>query len=95
MLRTQPPVGPEWVHEVKLDGFRVQLHKEGDDATIFSRNGNEITRRYPDLLDAILSLPCHKATIDAELTACDSEGQPDFVGLMRRATRSFAFGHLT
>lgn len=85
VLRSHPPTGPEWVHEVKFDGFRVQLHKDVDEVIIFSRNGHDLSRRYPDVRDAVMSLPCDKAIIDAELTACDSDGRPDFVGLMRRA----------
>ena len=84
VLRTAPPTGPDWIHEVKFDGFRVQLHKDGDEVTVYSRNGNDVTRRYPDIRDALQSLPCNKAIIDAELTACDSEGKPDFVGLLKR-----------
>jgi bifunctional non-homologous end joining protein LigD len=76
VLRSEPPTGPEWIHEVKFDGFRVQLHKDGDDATIYSRNGHDLTRRYPDLRDALISLPCNKAIIDAELTACDAPADP-------------------
>lgn len=85
VLRSSPPTSNEWIHEVKFDGFRVQLHKDGDEIIIFSRNGHDVTRRYPDLRDALMSLPCNKAIIDAELTACDSEGKPDFVGLMRKS----------
>lgn len=84
VLRTMPPFGSDWIHEVKFDGFRVQLHKEADEVTIYSRNGNDITRRYPDIRDAALNLPCAKAVIDAELTACDTEGRPDFIRLMKR-----------
>lgn len=85
VLRSEPPTGPDWIHEAKFDGFRVQLHKEGDEAIIISRNGRDLTRRYPDVRDDALSLPCDRAIIDAELTACDTAGRPDFVGLMRRA----------
>lgn len=85
VLRAEPPTSADWIHEVKFDGFRVQLHKDGDEVIVFTRNGHDVTRRYPDLRDALVSLPCNKAIIDAELTACDNEGKPDFVGLMRRS----------
>ena len=52
--------------------------------TIFTRNGNDITRRFPLIRDVLLALPCEAAIIDAELVACDSEGKPDFDGLIRR-----------
>ena len=40
VLRDRPPKGDGWVHEVKFDGYRVQLHKDGNDVdAIYSRNG--------------------------------------------------------
>ena len=41
-LRRSPPSGEAWLHEVKLDGFRVQLHKHGRAATIYSKNGASV-----------------------------------------------------
>ena len=40
VLKNTAPAGPQWVHEVKFDGWRVQLHKSGERAIVFSRNGN-------------------------------------------------------
>ena len=84
VLRKEPPTGPDWIHEVKFDGFRIQLHKDGNEVTLYSRGGNDVTKRFRDVRDALTSLPCHSAVIDAELTACDTEGKPDFVALMRK-----------
>ena len=39
VLKQEPPVGPQWIHEVKFDGWRMQLHKAGDRVVVFSRNG--------------------------------------------------------
>jgi bifunctional non-homologous end joining protein LigD len=85
-LRTTPPRGPGWLHEVKFDGWRAQLHKHGDEVTIFSRNGHDYTRRYPAIRDSVLSLPARSAIIDAEIVLCDSDGKPDFKALMEGAT---------
>lgn len=87
VLKAQPPTGPDWIHEVKFDGFRVQIHKDGDEVTLFSRRGHDITKRFRAVAVAVASLPCHSVVIDAELTACDHEGKPDFVGLLRRQNR--------
>ena len=38
-LRLEPPAGPEWLHEIKFDGFRIQLHKRGREVRLFSPNG--------------------------------------------------------
>ena len=46
ILATAPPTGREWLHEVKHDGWRAQLHEAGDDVVIFTRNGNDATSRF-------------------------------------------------
>jgi bifunctional non-homologous end joining protein LigD len=82
----QPPSGPKWLHEVKFDGWRAQLHKHGDDVAIFSRNGHDYTRRFPAIRDSLISLPTTSVIIDAEVVVCDSDGKPDFKALMEGAT---------
>jgi bifunctional non-homologous end joining protein LigD len=84
--KQQPPSGPRWLHEVTFDGFRAQLHKRGDEVTIFSRNGHDYTRRFPGIRDSLISLPARSAIIDAEIVVCDSDGKPDFQALMQGAT---------
>lgn len=42
-LRAEPPSGPGWLHEVKFDGYRIQLHKDGGDVALYSENGNDFT----------------------------------------------------
>jgi bifunctional non-homologous end joining protein LigD len=82
VLKTTPPVGSQWLHEVKFDGWRVQFHKDGDSAIVFSRNGFDLTRRFPLFQDIVHSLPAVSAIIDAELVACDTDGKLDFKALM-------------
>jgi bifunctional non-homologous end joining protein LigD len=81
-----PPTGPNWLHEVKFDGYRVQIHKDGKDVTLFSKTGNEFTSRYPAVAEAVSRLPSKAVVLDAELTACDAEGSPDFRALVRKRT---------
>src|SRR5262245_1766724 len=69
-LRVRPPAGEEWLHEVKFDGYRCQLHKAGDDVVIFSKNGRDFTNRFPGIHDALVTLPCKSAVIDGEVVAC-------------------------
>ena len=83
VLKREPPVGPQWIHEVKFDGWRMQLHKAGDRVVVFSRNGVDMTKRFAIVRDKVLSLPAASIIIDAELVACDSDGQPDFNALMK------------
>jgi bifunctional non-homologous end joining protein LigD len=82
VLKHAPPSGEEWIHEVKFDGWRAQLHKQGDQVAIFSRNGQDITRRFIAVCHSLAELPAKSAVIDAEVVACDTDGKPDFKALM-------------
>jgi bifunctional non-homologous end joining protein LigD len=83
VLKQRPPKGPNWIHEVKFDGWRAQLHKDGDEVTIFSRNGRDLTRRFPAIRDSLIALPATSAIIDAEIVADDVDGKPNFTALMQ------------
>ena len=76
------PTGKGWIHEVKFDGWRIQLHKDGEAVTLFSRKGSDFAARFPQLRDAVTCLRCYSAIIDAELVACADDGHPDFHVLM-------------
>jgi bifunctional non-homologous end joining protein LigD len=52
-----PPKGEMWVHEVKFDGYRCQLHKYGDDVALYSRNGNDFSKRYLIVRAAAAAIP--------------------------------------
>jgi bifunctional non-homologous end joining protein LigD len=78
-------LGPDWIHEVKFDGWRVQLHKDGASAAVLSRNNCDLTRRFRSVRDSLLALLAHSTIIDGELVACDVAGKPDFKALMGRS----------
>jgi bifunctional non-homologous end joining protein LigD len=82
-----PPAGEGWSHELKLDGYRVQLHKAGRAVTIYSRNGADFTRRFPAIAAAVLALPVSSCIIDGELVAHGASGEPDFLALLHGRTR--------
>jgi bifunctional non-homologous end joining protein LigD len=73
VLRPEAPSGPQWIHEVKFDGWRMQLHKVGDRVVVFSRNGVDMTKRFAMIRDKALRLPAASAIIDAELVACEHD----------------------
>lgn len=77
-----PPIGRGWIHEVKFDGFRLQLHKEAERNFIFSKNGKDFTARFRDIAKAVAELPCKSCVIDAEGCALDAQGRPDFRALV-------------
>lgn len=85
-LRLEPPRGPLWQHEVKFDGYRVQLHKP---ALIYSRNGSDFTRRFKPITEAIALLPAITAVIDGELVVADHDGTPNFRALHLRLSNDF------
>jgi bifunctional non-homologous end joining protein LigD len=80
-LRETPPRGDGWVHEVKFDGWRIQLHKHERGVSIFTRNGHDYAKRFPAIAGSILALPVRTCIIDGELTATNGLGLPDFRAL--------------
>jgi bifunctional non-homologous end joining protein LigD len=75
------PVGDAWLHEPKLDGYRMQVIKEGHRVRLYSRRGNEWTDRLPKLITALADITCRSAIIDAELCMPGAGGVPNFHGL--------------
>jgi bifunctional non-homologous end joining protein LigD len=80
-LRARPPEGDAWLHEIKFDGWRIQLHKRGRDVTVYTKNGHDFTARLRTIAAAVAALPARSAIIDGELTATDERGLPNFYAL--------------
>jgi DNA ligase-1 len=66
------PVAVEW----KLDGVRVQLHKDGGEVRVFTRTLDDITARVPEVVETVLALPAGAAVLDGELIALRADGRP-------------------
>lgn len=66
------PVGVEY----KLDGIRVQLHRDGDDVAVFSRSGDDLTARTPDLVEQVRSFDASLLVLDAEALVLRPDGRP-------------------
>ena len=75
---TEPPSGPLWLHEIKHDGFRVIARKDGKRVRLDSRPGNDLTWRFPLIVEALAQLRPRSIIIDGEAVACDDTGVPDF-----------------
>jgi DNA ligase D-like protein (predicted ligase) len=71
------PEGPDWIYEVKLDGYRAIGVKTSRESIIYSRNGKNFSKRYPYLGEALGDLPTD-TVIDGEIVALDDSGRPDF-----------------
>jgi bifunctional non-homologous end joining protein LigD len=72
------PSGNLWLHEIKHDGFRVIARKDGDRVRLHSRPGNDMTRRFPLIAEAIARLRSRSCIIDGEAVACDDNGVASF-----------------
>jgi bifunctional non-homologous end joining protein LigD len=81
-LAKASPVGPEWLHEVKFDGWRAQAHLRDGEVALYSKSGAALTRRFAALEPIVRKLPVKSAIIDCELVACDQHGMPSFSHLM-------------
>ena len=73
------PVGPEWLHEAKLDGFSAQIHVEDGKAILYSRNGADLTKRFRSIRSTIEAIPARSAIIAASSSpamrpACRASG---------------------
>jgi bifunctional non-homologous end joining protein LigD len=76
-LTDAPFDDPDWLYEVKWDGFRLIVQVETGKATLYSRNGIEVTKKYPAIAEALRGIP-NGAVIDGELVALDAAGKPRF-----------------
>ena len=74
-----PPSGEGWVHEVKFDGYRVQMRVEEGEATLKTRKGLDWTDKFGAIAKEASTLP--DVMIDGEIVALNSEGVPDFSAL--------------
>jgi bifunctional non-homologous end joining protein LigD len=75
-LVDRPPSGEGWCHEIKFDGYRVQLRVEGGEATLKTRKGLDWTDKFKAIAKEGSALP--DALIDGEIVALDHDGAPDF-----------------
>lgn len=75
------PSGEGWLHEVKFDGYRTQLHTEAGIAKAFSKSGINWTSKYPQIVAAAAQLRCTSAILDGEVYLPDARGAADFSGL--------------
>jgi bifunctional non-homologous end joining protein LigD len=75
----RPPQGPGWAHEIKFDGYRLQLRVEGGKATLKTRAGLDWTAKFKEIAAAAKHLP--DCILDGECCALDAGGSPDFPAL--------------
>ncbi|MGQ0503793.1 MAG: ATP-dependent DNA ligase [Myxococcaceae bacterium] len=62
--------------EYKLDGARVQVHRDGNDVRVFSREGNDVTGAAPEVVESVLAMPGRSLVLDGEAIALRADGTP-------------------
>ncbi len=69
----RPPSGPDWLHEIKHDGFRIMARRDAAGVRLITRNGNDFTARFPLAVAAIAALPGRSFLIDGEAIVTDDK----------------------
>jgi bifunctional non-homologous end joining protein LigD len=80
----RPPSGPQWGHEVKHDGFRLMVRRDGARVRCFTRNGHDWADRFPAIVDAARTIKAASFLIDGEAVICRHDGVSDFNALRSR-----------
>jgi bifunctional non-homologous end joining protein LigD len=94
-LVSAAPDGADWIHEIKLDGYRIVARLERGAARLLSRNGKDWTDRFPGVAAAVARLPARDALVDGEIAAVLPDGLTSFQALQnvlaggRRATVAY------
>ncbi len=78
---TVTPEGADWLHEIKLDGYRMQARKAGSRVQLLTRKGLDWTHRMRAVADAVAALPADKLTLDGEVVVLDDRGISSFANL--------------
>jgi ATP-dependent DNA ligase len=74
----RPPSGELWLHEIKHDGLRVIARKDSDRVRLYSRPGNDLTKRFPLIVESLARLRPRSCVIDGEAVACGDDAIASF-----------------
>src|SRR5215469_10873912 len=89
MLAPRAPSGPLWLHEIRHDGVRVIARNDGGRVRLYGRTGNDLTKRFSRIVEAMARLP--SCTIDGEAVVCDDDGVASLDLLCRGERNDRAF----
>jgi len=87
-LVAAPPAGDEWLHELKLDGYRILCAVEDGDAQVYTRNAKDWTARFAPIAKAAAALPVSSALLDGEVVVLKPDGTSSFQALQNALTES-------
>ena len=96
LLVDRPPSGNRWIHEIKLDGFRMGVSIDRSNVRIISRRGTSYTAEFPEIVAAARKLKARTALLDGEIVVLDKAGVSRFqllqqLGASRAGLTFFAF----
>ena len=80
----RPPAGPDWIHEIKHDGFRILARRDKKRVRLFTRNDYDFTDRFPQITAAVKSLRVRSCVVDGEAIVVDERGLSVFDALRFR-----------
>jgi len=92
-LAHRPPSGPDWAHEIKHDGYRLIVRREGNAVRLFTRRGHDWTDRYPAIAAVAAKLRAKSFTLDGEAAVSGADGVAVFEALHRRRAAPDAVLH--
>ncbi|MCK1569015.1 DNA ligase [Bradyrhizobium sp. 173] len=78
------PVGPDWIHEIKYDGYRLRVERQGKAVRLITKNGHNWTARFPWIVEAALKNREQQFAIDGEAVVLGVDGVSDFNALHSR-----------
>jgi ATP-dependent DNA ligase len=81
---TKVPAGPDWIHEIKYDGYRLRIERDHGRVKLITRNGHDWTMRYPWIVAAALRNRTKQFIIDGEAVVLGIDGVSDFDALHSR-----------
>jgi bifunctional non-homologous end joining protein LigD len=89
----RPPIGGEWIHEIKHDGYRMMVRRDVSGVRLLTRNGKDWTGRFPTIVQAAAGLKARSCLIDGEAVCCDENGLAVFALLRyrKRPTKIFLY----
>jgi bifunctional non-homologous end joining protein LigD len=94
-LHATAPSGPNWLHEIKFDGYRIEARLDGGKVQLFTRNRQDWTHRFAPIAEAVAKLPAKTALLDGEVVVEDERGVSSFsllqIALKEKRTERFVY----
>ena len=87
-LRDNPPLGDQYIHEIKFDGYRLQGHLRGGLASMWTRGGLNWTKRFPTIAVAMSHIPATELVVDGEVISTNEQGAANFSQLQDDLSKS-------